>query len=191
MHKPAQVSPMSRCSSHGISTLSSRSMRYPITLAVEVLATCLLGVMAGFFFAFAVDVVPAMVNLDPSGYITTQQWINRVVRNATFGGIYFGSVLLPFAAAAAVFWCGRRKAALAWMLIALTYFVAVFWVTRTVNVPINNELALWQPALPPSNWQAARDTWNQSNLARTWASLVCFAASVVLMAVSRQPSHKA
>ncbi|MGC1173523.1 DUF1772 domain-containing protein [Polaromonas sp.] len=166
-------------------------MRYQITLAVEVLATCLLGIMAGFFFAFAVDVAPAMANLDASGYITTQQWINRVVRNATFGGIYFGSVLLPFAAAAVVFWCGRRKAGVVWLLIAFTYFVAVFWVTRTVNVPINNELASWQPALPPGNWQAARDTWNQSNFARTVASLACFVASVVLVTVSRQPPPKA
>lgn len=165
-------------------------MRYQIALAVEVLAICLLGVMAGFFFAFAVDVAPAMANLDASGYITTQQWINRVVRNATFGGIYFGSVLLPFAAAAAVFWCGRRKAAIVWLLIALTYFVAVFWVTRTVNVPINNELASWQPASPPASWQAARDTWNQSNLARMLASVACFVASVVLVAVSRQPPLK-
>jgi len=35
------------------------------------------------------------------------------------------------------------------------------------------------------NWQAARDTWNQSNLARTLASLACFVASVVLVAVCR------
>ena len=35
-----------------------------------------------FFFAFSIDVAPAMAQLDGSGYVATQQWINRVVRNA-------------------------------------------------------------------------------------------------------------
>lgn len=161
-------------------------MRHQIALGFEVVATCLLGVMAGFFFAFAIDVAPAMANLDASSYITAQQWINRAVRNATFGATYFGSALAPFVAAAAVFWCGRRRAGVAWLLIALIYFAAVFWVTRTVNVPINDELASWQPEAPPSNWQEARDTWNQSNLVRTIASLACFVSAVVLVAVSRR-----
>lgn len=160
-------------------------MRHRLAFVFEVLATCLLGLMAGFFFAFAIDVAPAMANLDAPSYITTQQWINRAVRNATFGTTYFGSALAPFAATATAFWCGRRRAGVAWLLIALAYFAAVFWVTRAVNVPINNELASWQPAAPPSNWQEARDAWNQSNLVRCIASIACFAASVLLIAVSR------
>lgn len=144
-----------------------------------------MGIMAGFFFAFAIDVAPAMANLDASGYITTQQWINRVVRNAALGATYFGSALVPFIAAATAFWCGRRRLGVAWLVIALVYFAAVFWVTRTVNIPINNELASWQPAAPPSNWQQARDTWNQSNLVRTIASVACFVAAVVVVAAWR------
>lgn len=156
-----------------------------IALLFEVVATSLLGVMAGFFFAFAIDVAPALANLDASSYITAQQWINRVVRNATFGATYFGSALMPFVATGAAFWCGRRRAGAAWLLIAVTYFAAVFWVTRTVNVPINNELASWPPAAPPSNWQEVRDTWNHSNLVRTIASIACFVSSVILVAASR------
>ena len=136
--------------------------------------------MAGFFFAFAVDVVPAMEKLDAAGYVTTQQWINRVVRNAVFGAAYFGSALLPFAAAAAVFWSGDRRRAWAWLAIAVVYFAAVFWVTRIVNVPINDELASWQPASPPVGWQSARDTWNQSNLVRTIAAILCFGGAIVV-----------
>ena len=55
--------------------------------ATEWLALVLLGLMAGFFFAFAVDVAPAMAQLNAHAYITTQQWINRVVRNALFGAV--------------------------------------------------------------------------------------------------------
>lgn len=159
-------------------------MRASLALAVEIAATCLLGIMAGFFFAFAIDVVPAMTRLDAAAYITMQQWINSVVRNLTFGATYFGAALLPFAAAATAFWCGRRRAGVAWLVIALVYFAAVFWITRTVNVPINNDLATWQPAAPPSNWQELRDTWNQSNLIRAVAAIGCFISAVIVIAVS-------
>ena len=160
-------------------------MRHSIALLFELAAVCLLGVMAGFFFAFAVDVVPAMEHLDAASYITMQQWINRVVRNAVFGGVYFGAMLFPFAAAAAVFGAGRRGQALGWLAIAAVYFLAVFWVTRSVNVPINNELATWSAAAPPANWEQARDSWNQSNLIRTLAAMLCFVGSVVLVMTPR------
>jgi uncharacterized membrane protein len=66
------------------------SKRSALQLAAEVLTVILLGTMASFFFAFAVDVAPALTHLDGPGYITTQQWINKVVRSAVFGAFYFG-----------------------------------------------------------------------------------------------------
>jgi uncharacterized membrane protein len=151
--------------------------------AAEVAAVVLLGLMAGFFFAFAVDVVPAMELLDASSYVATQQLINKVVRNAAFGSVYFGSTLMPFLAAITCLGAAQKRRALLWLLIALAYFIAVFWVTRSVNVPINNELAAWNPAMPPPSWIEARDAWNQSNLLRAWAAALCFIAAAVLMAV--------
>jgi uncharacterized membrane protein len=164
-------------------------MRNHLALVLEVIGVCLLGIMAGFFFAFAVDVAPAMENLDAAAYVTAQQWINRVVRNITFGVVYFGSTVFPFLAAGAVFWSGSRARAIAWLAIAVAYFLAVFWVTRTVNVPINNELASWQSSAPPSNWQHARDAWNQSNLVRTVAAVGCFVAATWLVATRRARSR--
>ena len=69
-----------------------------------------------------------------------------------------------------------------WLVIAAVYFGAVFWLTRSVNIPINNALAAWQPALPPPNWAQVRDDWNDANLMRTVAAMLCFAGSVVLLA---------
>lgn len=149
----------------------------------EVLAVCWLGTMAGFFFAFAVDVAPAMMNLDGPGYVNTQQWINKVVRNAVFALAYFGSVALPVCAAACAGWAGQRRRALSWAVLFLVYFVAVFWLTRSVNVPINNELATWLPASPPAHWMQARSDWNEANLLRTVAAMACFASAVVLVAL--------
>ncbi|MBK6866971.1 MAG: DUF1772 domain-containing protein [Burkholderiales bacterium] len=143
----------------------------------EWLALLLLGLMAGFFFSFAVDVAPAMASLDAATYIAAQQSINRVVRNAVFGGVYFGSALLPWLAAGAALWAGWQRRALRWALIALVYGAAVFWLTRSVNVPINDALAAWDPQHPPADWQAARGRWNEANLVRAWASAACFAAA--------------
>lgn len=154
--------------------------------ASEWLALWLLGLMAGFFFAFAVDVAPAMARLDAATYITTQQHINHVVRNAVFGGAYFGSALLPWLAAGASLWAGRRRRALAWAAIALVYGVAVFWLTRSVNVPINNALATWLPQQPPADWQAVRDHWNSANAVRAWASAACFGAAAWLASTARR-----
>ncbi len=156
-------------------------MRHHLATLLEVIAVTLLGLMAGFFFAFAIDVVPAMAQLDASGYVTTQQWINKVVRNAGFGGAYFGSVIFPFLACCALLSAGMPRRAMAWFIITVVYFAAVFWVTRSVNVPINNELALWNATTPPANWAAARDTWNDANLTRSIAAALCFISSIILM----------
>lgn len=159
--------------------------------SLQVLATILLGLMAGFFFAFAVDVVPAMRELGAQDYITTQQAINRVVRNATFGGIYFGTAVLPLLAALALYASGQRRAGHVWLALWAVYFGAVFWLTREVNVPINNALALWNPASPPADWIQARESWNSANLVRTVAAGLCFAGAVLalrLKAPANRPS---
>lgn len=147
-----------------------------------VLATLLLGLMAGFFFAFWVDVVPAMVNLDAQSYITTQQWINKVVRNIPFGIAYFGSTF--FAAVPVAFAAANRqwRAAFAWAMLAIVYFAGVFWFTRNVNIPINEAMALWNPAAAPADWAQQRDVWNVANAQRTGVAVVCFLAALVLMA---------
>ena len=148
---------------------------------LETLATLLLGLMAGFFFAFAVDVAPAMGQLDAPGYISTQQWINKVVRNALFGGVYFGAALLPLGVALACAWSGKRRRAAGWALLAAVYFAAVFWLTRSVNIPINEAMALWSPHAPPADWQLLRQRWNEANAARAAASALCFAAALGLL----------
>lgn len=145
---------------------------------LTLLAQLLLGLMAGFFFAFAIDVAPAMAQLDASGYLATQQLINRVVRNAAFGGVYFGSALLPFAVAATALALGRRRQALQWLVLAAAYAGLVFLLTREINVPINNLVATLDPAHPPAGWTDLRERWNAANDLRALAAALCFAASL-------------
>lgn len=153
-------------------------------------ATLLLGLMAGFFFAFAIDVAPAMTHLPGPAYVEAQQWINRVVRNATFGGVYFGSTLVAFVPAMIAACTRRHGLAAAWALVALVYFAAVFWLTRSVNVPINDAVAAWDAATPPADWAQWRDRWNEANAWRAWASFACFAAATVLTTLSRSARQR-
>ena len=150
---------------------------------LQTVATALLGLMSGFFFAFAVDVVPAMRELDASTYITVQQAINRAVRNLSFAAAYFGAAALPFLAALAMALAGRRAQAWLWFGIATAYLLGVFVLTREINVPINDALALWDAKAPPAAWRQARDDWNQANLLRAGAACASFVAA--LLAVHR------
>lgn len=152
-----------------------------VAIALELLAVLLLGLMAGFFFAFAVDVAPAMARLDASPYIATQQWINKVVRNALFGGVYFGSTWVPFGVALAWLASRQRRRALCWTGLALLYFAAVFWLTRSINIPINDAMAQWSASAPPPDWQGLRERWNEANALRAAASALCFAASLAML----------
>ena len=151
--------------------------------------TILLGLMAGFFFAFWVDVAPAMRELDASGYVTAQQAINRAVRNVPFALAYFGAAVVPALAAACLWLAGRKPAAIAWLAIAACYFAGVFMLTREINVPINEALALWNPAAPPPQWQVARDQWNDANLVRGLLNLVAFAGAVSVSAAMARSRH--
>ncbi|MDP3821282.1 MAG: DUF1772 domain-containing protein [Burkholderiales bacterium] len=156
------------------------SIAHALERGTAFLALLLMGLMAGFFFAFAIDVVPAFAELDAGPYVQVQQHINRVVRSAGFGAVYFGAALAGFLAALAALAVGRRRLALGWLLVACVWFVAVFWLTRSINVPINDALALWNAAAPPAEWQAARDRWNEANRWRAWASGLCFCAALAL-----------
>lgn len=147
---------------------------------LQVLATCLMGLMAGFFFAFSVDVAPAMRELDAQGYITTQQAINRAVRNLPFALVYFGAAVTPFVAAFSLYVAGRQRDAALWLGVALAYVAGVFLLTREINIPINSALALWNPQSPPVEWQQARDDWNAANLVRCLVACACFAVAAAL-----------
>ena len=159
--------------------------------ASTVLATLLLGLMAGFFFAFWVDVAPAMTHLDANSYISTQQWINKVVRNIPFGITYFGSTF--FALVPAFFAVANRRLALAgiWAVLAMVYFAGVFWLTRNINIPINEQMALWNPLAPPADWAALRETWNVANAQRTGVAVLCFAAALMITALPGRALERA
>jgi len=156
-----------------------------MSLSLRVLATLLFGLAAGFFFAFAIDVAPALARAEPSAAIAVFQQINIVVRNAWFGAVYFGAVVVPLVALALT-WRDRRSPGW-WLGLAawLVYLGGVQAPTFMINVPINEVVAAWQPTTPAGDWRALLERWTAYNTLRTIAATIAFALSLIALVVRR------
>ena len=55
-------------------------------------STVAVGLMAGFFYAYACSVMVGLDRVDDRTFIVTMQWINATVRNAAFAPAFFGSL---------------------------------------------------------------------------------------------------
>ncbi|MFI0709803.1 DUF1772 domain-containing protein [Streptomyces inhibens] len=103
------------------------------------LATLGAGLMAGLFAAFAYAVMPGLGRSGDRTFVQAMQNINRAIINGWF--------LLPFLLpmpllilATVLAWNGPGRVALPWILAALVLYMAGFFVTSGVNVPLNNAL---------------------------------------------------
>ncbi|REK90299.1 DUF1772 domain-containing protein [Streptomyces inhibens] len=95
--------------------------------------------MAGLFAAFAYAVMPGLGRSGDRTFVQAMQNINRAIINGWF--------LLPFLLpipllilATVLAWNGPGRVALPWILAALVLYMAGFFVTSGVNVPLNNAL---------------------------------------------------
>lgn len=143
-----------------------------MTRFLALAATLMLGVMAGFFYAFSVTVMPGLDNSDPTTAVQAMQGINMAVRNPVFFATFFLSPVIALAAAMAAFASGCRSAATWLTLAGLTYIGAAISPTALVNVPMNNALALLTASDATSAiWRAYSVDWTMWNHARTIATL--------------------
>ncbi|MFE3885468.1 DUF1772 domain-containing protein [Streptomyces lydicus] len=107
-----------------------------VTLLVATLGA---GLMAGLFAAFAYAVMPGLGRSADRTFVQAMQNINRAIVNGWF--------LLPFllpvpllVLATVLAWSGPGQVALPWILAAMALYLAGFFVTGGVNVPLNNAL---------------------------------------------------
>lgn len=125
--------------------------------ALPGVATALsLGLMTGFFFAFSNPTMMGFAAIDPAVFVTAMQAINVAVRNAPF----FVAFAAPLPLALLALLLARPR--WPWALAFLCYAAAIF-ITRNVNIPINDAMALWNPAAPPADWEAMRNRWTEAN----------------------------
>jgi uncharacterized membrane protein len=146
-----------------------RSMGSDALAVLLAVSTVTVGLMAGFFYAYACSVMVGLDRVDDRTFIVTMQWINATVRNAAFAPAFFGSLVLTIAAAVVAVVSSRS--ARGWIVAAAVLYAAAFLVTLTMNVPLNEQLAAAGPADQISDLAAVRAAfegpWIRWNLLRT------------------------
>lgn len=124
--------------------------------ALAWLGVILAGAIFGFFYAWVCSTMWGLDAADPRVAIAAMQAMNASVRNPVFFPAFFLTpVVLGLAALLAGF---ERRATSGWLLgvAAVLYAVGGILLTSTVNVPMNEALALVQI---PSDEAAARQIW--------------------------------
>ena len=132
------------------------------------------GAMFGFFFAWVCSTMWGLDAADPNTAIAAMQAMNASVRNWVFAPAFFGTpVLLMFTALAALRF-GERRAAAGFALAGLLYVLGAMVPTMTVNVPLNEALALVETPLHPTEageaWRAYSGPWQVWNAVRAVAA---------------------
>lgn len=147
--------------------------------SITLLGTLLLtGLSAGFFYAWAVSVIPGNLNVNDSSYLESMQSINRAILNPRFFVVFFGPVLLLILST--IFQFNGNKIVFWFMLFAaLSYIVGAFGITIAGNVPLNDQLdVLNLSQLSPQEIADFRThyeiKWNKLHMQRTLFAVLSF-----------------
>ncbi|KAB2900861.1 MAG: DUF1772 domain-containing protein [Burkholderiaceae bacterium] len=147
------------------------------SLLLHALAVLALGLMAGFFGAYAINVSPALRGMDGALYATVQSALNRHVRHTLFFVCFFGPPLWCLLALAAG-WAERARPWWRLLLgVGMAYALGIIVFTHQVNLPLNHATEAWNPQALPAGWPQVRERWNQANTWRAVLSLALFAAA--------------
>jgi uncharacterized membrane protein len=165
-----------------------RSMGSDALAVLLAAGTVAVGLMAGFFYAYACSVMVGLDRVDDRTFIVTMQWINATVRNAAFAPAFFGSLVLTIAAAVVA--VVSSHSARGWIVAAAVLYAAAVLVTLTLNVPLNEQLAAAGPADQISDLAAVRAAfegpWIRWNLLRTGLTIGSLTAlSIALLSHCR------
>ena len=129
-------------------------------------STLAMGWMAGFFWAFAVLIMPALTKVDDRSFVFAMQNINRGVQTGGFAFGFFGAFLFS-GAAAIVYNKMGRKAAARWILVAVVLYVVALAVTFGGNIPLNDKLEAFGDPEKITDFAAARAAFDEGS----WATL--------------------
>ncbi|MEQ9247515.1 MAG: DUF1772 domain-containing protein [Nitratireductor sp.] len=152
-------------------------MRSLIT-GLSVTAVLFSGAIFGFFYAWVCSTMWGLDQADPRVAIAAMQAMNASVRNAVFFPVFF---LTPavLALAALVIWRDGQRGPAFWIAAgAATYLVFGLFLTMTVNVPMNEALAL---IAVPDEIEAAEAIWSDySSRWQFWNQTRTIASGIAL-----------
>jgi uncharacterized membrane protein len=151
----------------------------------RVIALLSCGLFAGILFGDRMGASFARPELSASSFVQLQQIIH-----AHF--VRFMPLLLLTAIVAGLAWLilvrSRRGSAEFWLLAAAAVaMISVAVLTRTINVPINDQLMTWSIQSPPPNIREIWSRWEMVHTVRTILWLGAFAAEVVALGIFASP----
>jgi uncharacterized membrane protein len=166
----------------GIETLRPAALGSAVRAITLAGATLTTGLIAGFFYAYAVSVNLGLAEQPDASYVSTINAINERIQNPVFFLSFFGAVLALLVALAAH--SPRPRSGRFWLVVlaCALYVGGGFLLTVFVNVPLNEELA--GVAADASPGEPARERadyegpWNFWNGVRTVFSSLAFLALV-------------
>ena len=150
-------------------------MVLPLMHAVEIATVVVAGTMVGNELAVAVFFHPRISRLDDTTHVraaqTLAQALGRVMPfwYALTLILTLGVVFVARTAWTAAWWFALGAAAL---------FAAMIVYTVLLPVPINNQVARWQPETPPANWRELRRRWDTLHAIRVAVLIVALALLV-------------
>ncbi|WBU63049.1 DUF1772 domain-containing protein [Paracoccus aerodenitrificans] len=131
------------------------------TITVIFLALLLNAAVFGFFYAWVCSTMWGLDRADPRTAIAAMQAMNASVRNIVFFPAFF---LTPVAlAAAAILLRSQNGPSVAFGIAAAVYLFGGLILTMTVNVPMNEALAV---ITPPQDMEEAEKIWR--DYSRPW-----------------------
>jgi uncharacterized membrane protein len=132
------------------------------------------GLMAGFFYSYAVSVMLGLAKSDDRTFVLAMQRINEAVQNVAFLPVFLGAFVLPAIAAVLHRRLGLRDAA-RWIVAAAILYGVALAITFGINIPLNDQLDQAGHPDQVANLAAVRDdfegTWVVWNVVRSLFSL--------------------
>ncbi|WP_317620194.1 DUF1772 domain-containing protein [Streptomyces sp. CBMA156] len=149
-------------------------------------ATVTCGLTAGLFYAYACSVMPALARVEDRTFIEVMQRVNVAILNGWFV-LGFVGALLATAAAVALHLPSDGHDVLPATIAALVLYVAMIGVTRSVNIPLNDELAkagsaqrITDPAGVRGRFEARWVRFNVLRALLSTGALACLAWALIL-----------
>jgi uncharacterized membrane protein len=143
-------------------------------------ATITTGLMAGVFGLYAHTIMPGLGKTDDRTFVGAFQAIDRAIINPLFLTTLIGALAL-IGAAAALDLAGDERSALPWILAALVLYLAVFVITVSIHVPLNDAIKAAGDPDRIADLAGVRERFDEArwvgwNIVRTVACTAAFGA---------------
>lgn len=159
-----------------------------VILALSILVTSLFGLMAGFFYAFSVTVMPGLDLAAPAVSIEAMQVVNIAVRNSVFFVTFFLTPVFALGLALLMWFKSYRRAAMLMAIASVVYLAGGLILTMQIHVPMNEALAVVSvdATNAASIWSQYSESWTPWNTVRTvFSSLALIFAGLSVFAQGR------